>query len=56
MYAASGLSALIFIAHGLWRHGWLVQSQRMALYWMGVMAIFNLIGAGFYATRVRALD
>ena len=52
MYAASGLSALIFIVHGLWRYGWEIQNERMALRWMGLMALFNLIGAGFYASRV----
>ena len=52
MYTASGLSALTFIAHGLWLYGWTIQNERMALNWMGLMAFLNLVGAAFYAGRV----
>ena len=53
MYSTSGLSALVFISHGLWLYGWDIQEKRMALKWMGLMALFNLIGAAFYAGRVH---
>ena len=53
MYTGLGLSALIFITHGLAIHGWEIQNRRMSLNWMGLMANFNLIGAAAYAFRVR---
>lgn len=53
MYASLGLSAIVFVIHGLWLHGWKVQNQRMSLDWMGLMAVFNLTGAVIYAARVR---
>jgi predicted membrane channel-forming protein YqfA (hemolysin III family) len=53
MYAGLGLSAIIFIIHGLLIHGWETQKHRMSLNWMALMATFNLIGAAAYAARVR---
>lgn len=53
MYASLGLSALVFVVHGLVLYGWEVQRQRMGLGWMGLMAGLNLTGAVVYATRVR---
>ena len=52
MYSGLGLSAIIFITHGIANFGWTIQSQRMSLGWMGLMAAFNLIGASVYAARV----
>ena len=52
MYTGLGLSALIFITHGLLVHGWEIQNRRMSLSCMGLMAGFNLIGAAAYALRV----
>ena len=52
MYAGLGLSALIFIIHGLVLHGWEIQNRRMSLNWMGLMAGLNLTGAAAYAVRV----
>lgn len=52
MYTALGLSALIFVTHGLAIHGWDIQNRRMSLNWMGLMATSNLIGAAAYALRV----
>ncbi|KAH9224532.1 mPR-like GPCR protein [Leptodontidium sp. 2 PMI_412] len=52
MYASLGLSALVFVVHGLVLYGWEVQRQRMGLGWMGLMAGLNLTGAVVYATRV----
>jgi len=52
MYAGLGLSAIVFIIHGLVLHGWEIQNKRMSLGWMGLMSAFNLIGAVAYATRV----
>ena len=52
MYTCFGLSALVFIAHGLLVYGWEAQKHRMALRWMAVMATFNLTGAATYAARV----
>ena len=52
MYACLGLSAIVFIIHGLIRHGWQEQSKRMSLPHMGLMAILNLTGAYAYAARV----
>ena len=55
MYAGLGLSALIFVAHGILLHGWAVQNERMSLDWMALMATFNLLGAIVYATRVISI-
>ena len=52
MYAGLGLSAVVFVTHGVLLHGWAVQNQRMSLDWMGLMALFNLTGAVIYAARV----
>jgi adiponectin receptor len=53
MYAGLGFSAVVFILHGIILHGWSVQNRRMSLDWMVLMASLNLVGAGFYAARVR---
>ena len=53
MYTGLGLSAIVFIIHGLVLHGWELQNKRMSLGWMGLMAVLNLIGAAAYASRVR---
>lgn len=52
MYACLGLSAIVFVIHGLFLHGWNMQNQRMSLDWMMLMAFFNLAGAVTYASRV----
>ena len=52
MYSGLGLSAIIFIAHGILIYGWTIEYQRMSLGWMGLMMVLNLIGAIVYATRV----
>jgi len=52
MYTGLGLSAVVFIIHGLVIHGWETQLHRMGLGWMGLMAILNLIGAATYAARI----
>ncbi len=52
MYAGLGLSAVVFVVHGISLHGWDIQNQRMSLDWMGLMALFNLTGAVIYAARV----
>ncbi|KAG9236603.1 mPR-like GPCR protein [Amylocarpus encephaloides] len=52
MYSGLGLSAIVFILHGLVLHGWELQNRRMSLGWMGLMGALNLIGAAAYAARV----
>ena len=52
MFSCLGLSAIVFIVHGLLRHGWVTQNRRMSLDWMAVVAILNLVGASVYAARV----
>ena len=52
MYACLGLSAVVFVTHGLILHGWNVQHKRMSLDRMGLMALLNLVGAFAYAARV----
>lgn len=55
MYAGLGLSAVVFIVHGILLHGFSIQNQRMSLDWMALMAILNLVGATIYAARVCTL-
>ncbi|CAG8959934.1 hypothetical protein HYFRA_00012651 [Hymenoscyphus fraxineus] len=52
MYSGLGLSAIVFIIHGLIIYGWEIQKYRMSLAWMGLMALLNLIGAAIYASRI----
>ncbi|KAL8846035.1 MAG: hypothetical protein Q9221_008848 [Calogaya cf. arnoldii] len=52
MYAGLGFSAVIFVIHGIFLHGWVLQNQRMSIDWMALMATFNLVGATTYAARV----
>ena len=52
MYAGLGLSAIVFVLHGIFLHGWSVQNQRMSLDWMILMACLNLAGGTIYAARV----
>lgn len=52
MYAGLGLSAVVFVVHGVKLHGWTVQNRRMSLDWMALMAFFNLTGAVTYAIRI----
>jgi adiponectin receptor len=51
MYAGFGLSALVFIIHGVIIHGWRLQNHRMSLQWMAIMGALNLIGAIIYTAR-----
>lgn len=53
MYAGFGLSSIIFVAHGLYVHGWELQRVRMSLNYMIWMGASNLVGAAIYAARVR---
>lgn len=55
MYAGLGLSAIVFIIHGLTIHGWDIQNRRMSLSYMALMGTFNLVGAAIYAARVSIL-
>lgn len=52
MYACLGLSAIVFITHGVILYGWEMQNKRMSLDRMGLMALLNLTGAYAYAARV----
>jgi predicted membrane channel-forming protein YqfA (hemolysin III family) len=55
MYASFGLSALLFMSHSIILYGFAVQRKRLALEWMILMGALNIIGACFYASRVRNL-
>ena len=52
MYAGLGLSATVFMVHGVVKYGWAVQRMRMSLDWMLAMGACNLVGAATYAARV----
>lgn len=52
IYVSLGLSAIVFITHGLIIHGWEIQSHRMGLTYMLMMATLNLLGASIYAARI----
>ena len=56
MYAGLGISAVVFVVHGLILYGWQTQNRRMSLDWMALMALFNLAGAFTYAVRVGPHD
>jgi adiponectin receptor len=52
MYASLGLSAMVFIIHGLIIHGWEIQNQRMSLTYMLTTAMLNILAAVVYAARI----
>lgn len=52
MYAALGLSAIVFIIHAISLRGFAEANRRMSLDWMGAMALLNLTGAVTYGTRI----
>ncbi len=52
MYAGLGLSALVFVIHGILLYGLETQVNHMSVDRMALMALFNLIGAYVYAARV----
>ncbi|KAH0388024.1 hypothetical protein KCU92_g1162, partial [Aureobasidium melanogenum] len=51
MYASLGLFAVVFVMHGFYLYGFTIQRRRLALEWMALMALLNLLGAAFYALR-----
>jgi adiponectin receptor len=51
-YTGIALTAVVFVIHSVLLHGWSVQNKRMALDWMGWMALLNGIGAVVYVSRV----
>lgn len=52
LYTCFGLSAILFVSHGIFLYGFAVQKKRLALEWMGLMGFLNILGAAFYASRV----
>ncbi|KAF2260174.1 HlyIII-domain-containing protein [Lojkania enalia] len=52
VYGALGASYLLPILHGVHVFGWETQWRRMSLGWMGVMLLFNGLGAIFYTMRI----
>jgi predicted branched-subunit amino acid permease len=52
MYVGLGLSAVVFVLHGILLYGWSVQNQRMSLDWMILMACLNFAGGAIYSARV----
>ena len=52
MYSGLGLSAILFISHGLAIHGWEIQNHRMSLTYMLITAMLNFLGAIVYAARI----
>jgi adiponectin receptor len=52
MYVSLGLSAMVFIIHGLILYGWEIQNHRMGLNYMLTMAMLNLLGAAIYTARI----
>lgn len=53
LYAGLGLTAVVFVVHGILLHGYDVQRKLMALDWMAMMGTLNFLGAAVYAARVR---
>ncbi|THY58032.1 mPR-typeG-protein-coupled receptor [Aureobasidium pullulans] len=50
-YLSLGLFAIVFIVHGIYLYGFMMQRKRLALEWMGLMALFNFLGCTAYALR-----
>ncbi|TIA60438.1 mPR-typeG-protein-coupled receptor [Aureobasidium pullulans] len=52
-YLSLGLFAIVFIVHGIYLYGFMMQRKRLALEWMGLMALFNFLGCTAYAFRQK---
>lgn len=52
MFSGLGLCATCFIIHGLVLHGWVIQSNRISLNWIGLTGSLNLIRAVVYSARI----
>lgn len=52
MYTSLGLTAVVYVLHGILLHGWHVQCLRMSLMWALFTAFLFVLGAGLYALRV----
>ncbi|TEY83982.1 hypothetical protein BOTCAL_0023g00010 [Botryotinia calthae] len=52
MYAALGISAIIFIVHSIVLYGIKLQYQRLSLGWIAGMAGLNFVGALAYSLRI----
>ncbi|THZ22272.1 mPR-typeG-protein-coupled receptor [Aureobasidium pullulans] len=50
-YLSLGLFAIVFIVHGIYLYGFMLQRKRLALEWMGLMALFNFLGCTAYVFR-----
>ncbi|KAI5271167.1 mPR-typeG-protein-coupled receptor, partial [Aureobasidium subglaciale] len=50
-YLSLGLFALIFIVHGIYLYGFMLQRKRLSLEYMGLMVLFNFLGCTAYAFR-----
>lgn len=51
MYACLGFSGLVFMTHCIVIYGFAEANRRMSLDWMGLMGLFNVLGAVAYGTR-----
>ncbi|KAH6705252.1 mPR-typeG-protein-coupled receptor [Leptodontidium sp. MPI-SDFR-AT-0119] len=52
IYASLGLSAVVFITHGLIIYGWETQNRRISLTYILIAAMLNLLGAIVYVVRI----
>ncbi|KAH9903952.1 mPR-like GPCR protein [Xylariomycetidae sp. FL2044] len=52
LYTSLGLTAIVYVLHGIIVHGWEVQSQRMSLVWELLTAFLFILGGGLYALRI----
>ncbi|KAH8887123.1 mPR-typeG-protein-coupled receptor, partial [Thozetella sp. PMI_491] len=52
MYTSLGLTAIVYVLHGILLHGWQVQNLRMSLMWELLTASLFILGATLYALRI----
>jgi adiponectin receptor len=43
---------MVPVLHGIWRHGWLLQNERMGVVWVFITLVLNILGATAYALKV----
>ncbi|KAF2159211.1 hypothetical protein M409DRAFT_30350 [Zasmidium cellare ATCC 36951] len=52
LYTCFGLSAITFVSHGILKYGFDIQRKRLAIEWMALMGLLNIVGAIVYASRL----
>jgi adiponectin receptor len=51
-FGSLAMFTMVPVLHGIWRHGWLLQKERMGVVWVFITFVLNILGATAYALKV----